>query len=200
VAGETRAQMISTAARLFQRDGYDATSWRGLVEEAGTPWGSIHHHFPGGKEELCLATVQAGADAVAALIEHCFRDRRDPVAAVETWFALSSQLLTQSEYTAGCPVATVALETAARSERMRHAARQAFERWQRLLAAELRSAGVPRAAAADTAEAVLALLEGGLLLARVKADPGPMHTAARQAQAAVRAALGWASGSIREQL
>lgn len=190
MAGETRAQMISTAARLFQRDGYDATSWRALVEEAGTPWGSIHHHFPGGKEELGLATVQAGADAVAALIEHCCRDRGDPVAAVETWFALSSQLLIQSEYTAGCPVATVALETVARSERMRQATREAFERWQRLLAAELRSGGVPRAVAADTAEVVLALLEGGLLLARVKADPGPMQTAARQAQAAVRAALG----------
>src|SRR4051794_4816372 len=107
----TRDTMVMTAARLFQRDGYHATSWRGLVKEAGTPWGSINHHFPGGKEELGVAAIAAGAPAVEALIEHCFASTAGPAEAIERWFALSAELMEAEAYRAGCPVATVALET-----------------------------------------------------------------------------------------
>jgi AcrR family transcriptional regulator len=188
VAG-TRERMIQTAARLFQRDGYCSTSWRVLVKQAGTPWGSIHHHFPGGKEELGIAAIDAGGEAVAALIDHCFSERVDPPAAVARWFALSAELLLLSEYTAGCPVATVALETAASSPAMRSRTQRVFSRWQAQLAAHLRAAGATSRAARDASEAVLALLEGALLLARVQETQRPLRTASAQAQAIVRGAL-----------
>ena len=59
--------MIDTAVRLFQLHGYHATSWRGLVTASETPWGSVHHHFPGGKEELGVAAITTGGDMVASL-------------------------------------------------------------------------------------------------------------------------------------
>jgi len=190
MATETRQRMIETAARLFQRDGYCATSWRSLVSEAGTPWGSIHHHFPGGKEELGLAAVNAGSDAVAALIEHCFSDGPDAPSAIARWFALSAELLMNSAYTAGCPVATLALETATSSQTMHQATKRAFDRWQDLLAAELRKAGAAPSDAYEAAATVLVLLEGGLLLARVQAAPRALHLAGVQAVAVTRAGLG----------
>ncbi len=189
MAIETRQRMIQTAARLFQRDGYSATSWRGLVAEAGTPWGSIHHHFPGGKEELGVAAVNAGTDAVAALIEHCFSENPDAASAVDDWFALSAELLSQSAYTAGCPVATLALEAATSAPAMKEATKSAFGRWQDLIAAELRNAGATPAAASEAAGTVLALLEGGLLLARVHGTARPMQLVGKQAEAIVRATL-----------
>ena len=64
----TRQQMIETGVRLFQRGGYYATTWRGLVEEAGAHWGSINHHFPGGKQELAIEAIRVGAAGVDALI------------------------------------------------------------------------------------------------------------------------------------
>ncbi len=98
--------------RLLQRDGYAATSWRGVVEEAGTPWGSAHHHFPGGKEQLAAAAVQLGSDLVVAALEDSL-DRSETVGdAVRLWFAVSAKNLKQSRYRGGCPIATVALETA----------------------------------------------------------------------------------------
>ncbi len=190
MAGATRERMIETAARLFQRDGYCSTSWRALVEQAGTPWGSIHHHFPGGKEELGVAAIDAGGEAVAALIDHCFGDGAEPSAAVARWFALSAELLKLSDYTAGCPLATVALETAASSPAMRSATRRAFRRWQAQLATHLRAGGATPHAARDAAEALLALLEGALLLARVQETQRPLRTASRHAEAVIRAALG----------
>jgi TetR/AcrR family transcriptional repressor of lmrAB and yxaGH operons len=181
--------MIMTAARLFQRDGYHATSWRGLVEEAGAPWGSIAHHFPGGKTELSVAAIEAGSAGVIALIDQCFAERADADRAVARWFELSGQLLVDTGYEWGCPVATVALETLGGPAPVKDAVRAAFGAWEAHLAAHLRRAGIGRARAADAAASVLALLEGAMLLSRVYESERPMRVGARQAQAIVAQAL-----------
>ena len=120
--------MVETASRLFQRDGYSGTSWRGLVEEAGTPWGSVHHHFPGGKEELGVAAIRFGGEAVAGLIAHCFDSQPDPASAVRESFRLSAAEMEASGYTAACPVASVALETVPGSEPMGRGRRRSVHR------------------------------------------------------------------------
>ena len=170
--------MVETAARLFQRDGYHATSWRGLVEEAGTPWGSIHHHFPGGKEELGVEAVGLGADAVLASIDHCFATARSPDRAVRDLFDLSAALMTAGDFTTGCPVATVALETTHGSPALAAASEQAFDRWEGRLAEGLGSRAL--------AGTVLTLLEGALVRARVHRSPEPLKAAGRVAARLVR--------------
>jgi TetR/AcrR family transcriptional repressor of lmrAB and yxaGH operons len=189
VVSDTRQQMIVTAARLFQRDGYHATSWRGLVEEAGAPWGSIHHHFPGGKTELGVAAIEAGSAGVLALIDQCFEEQADAGRAVARWFELSGRMLVETGYQSGCPVATVALETLFGPDPVKDAARTAFGAWEARLAAHFRRAGISRARAADAAVSVLALLEGGLLLSRVQGSDRPMRVGSRQAEAIVAGAL-----------
>jgi TetR/AcrR family transcriptional regulator, lmrAB and yxaGH operons repressor len=188
--------MIVTASRLFQRDGYHATSWRSLVEEAGTPWGSIHHHFPGGKDELGAAAVEIGSDGVLALIDHCFAEQADAGKAVARWFELSARLLLASEYATGCPVATVALETAVSQGALRDATRSAFAAWETRLASHVRRAGASRARAADAAVSILALLEGGLLLSRTRGSIAPMRVTARRARAIALEAVGGPSTAI----
>jgi TetR/AcrR family transcriptional regulator, lmrAB and yxaGH operons repressor len=195
VPSDTREQMIYTAARLFQRDGYHATSWRSLVEEAGTPWGSIHHHFPGGKDELGVAAIDAGSVGVIALIDHCFKGQPDAGRAVARWFELSGRLLVDSGYAAGCPVATVALETAANRGALHEATRAAFSAWEKRLSFHLRRAGASRASAADVGTSVLILLEGALLLSRTRGSLTPMRVASRHAQAIAADALTASSSS-----
>lgn len=184
MAHDTRERMIDAAALLLQREGYQATSWRRLVDEAGVPWGSIGHHFPGGKEELAVAAVDRGAAAVGALIDRCFAVRRTPATAVREWFEVSARLLAESGYSAGCPVATLALETAATSPALGEAARAAFAGWERRLTEHLASSGVRRAPA--LAGMVLTLLEGALVRARVERSPAPLHAAGRLAERLVR--------------
>jgi AcrR family transcriptional regulator len=185
MAIDSRDQMIVTAARLFQRDGYHATSWRGLVEEARAPWGSIQHHFPGGKAELGVAAIEAGSAGVIAMIEHCFAEHADPGRAVGCWFELSAKLLVETEYESGCPVATVALETLSGPGPVKNAARAALGTWEARLAGHFRRAGFSRGRAADAAASVLALMEGALLLSRVRGSVRPMRVASRHAQAIV---------------
>jgi TetR/AcrR family transcriptional repressor of lmrAB and yxaGH operons len=188
MALDTRARMIATAVRLFQRDGYAATGWRGLVEAAGTPWGSAHHHFPGGKEQLGLEAVALGSAGVLEALEACLAAEPDVAAAVQAWFAIAAKNLTKSQYECGCPVATVALETASTVPALAQACAGAFRAWTDRLTAALRGAGVPHRSAPDLACHIVASLEGGLLLARSWGETRPLRTAGQNMATLIRAA------------
>jgi TetR/AcrR family transcriptional repressor of lmrAB and yxaGH operons len=174
---------------MFQREGYHGTSWRALVEAAGTPWGSVHHHFPGGKEELGVAAVEAGADAVAALIAHCFESTDSAPAAVRRWFGLSADLMAEGGYSSACPVASVAMETVPQSRAIGEASRGALARWEDELARELRAAGADRAEAARLAQLVIVVFEGSLVSARLHGSREPMDAAAQLAAELVAGAV-----------
>lgn len=169
--------MISTAVTLFRRDGYAATSWRHLVEEAGTPWGSAYHHFPGGKEELGVAAVTSAAKLVAATIRRAFERTGSAEEAVAWWFGKAAQALAKSEYRDGCPVATVALETAHDSPALAEACQTAFAGWHELLTGLLAEQGHPDAG--ELAVAIVNNLEGALVLSRVRRSAQPLEVAAR---------------------
>jgi TetR/AcrR family transcriptional repressor of lmrAB and yxaGH operons len=185
----TRQKMIETAVRLFQRQGYHATSWRTLVEEAGTPWGSAHHHFPGGKEQLGAAAIELGAAAVTAEIERLFAVHAGPAAAIRAWCRASAERLEDSGFVAGCPIATVALEAASTSPLLGKACQAAFGEWTHALTERLGRAGMARKRAAELASLAVLSVEGALLCARVARSQAPLLLAGEQLAALVEASL-----------
>jgi TetR/AcrR family transcriptional repressor of lmrAB and yxaGH operons len=166
--------MVDTAVRLFQRQGYRATSWRALVDESGTPWGSIQHHFPGGKEALGVATVSRAGELVEELLRATVEATADPAAGVRSWFAASASLLEASGYTAGCPVAPVVLEMAHASQPLADACAEALGRWVAVLAGALQEAGFDHETADALGMTVIAGFEGALVLARARQSVAPL--------------------------
>ena len=166
--------MVETASRLFQRDGYSGTSWRGLVDEARAPWGSVHHHFPGGKEELGVAAIGFGGEAVAGLIAHCFDSQSDPASAVREMFRLAAAEMEASGYTAACPVASVARETVPGSEPMAAAAVAALIAWEKLIARRIRDTGIKKRRARELARLILTMYEGALVRSRIERSTVPL--------------------------
>src|SRR5438270_12766084 len=114
-AHSPREQMILAAMSLFQREGYAAASWRRLVQESGAPWGSAYHYFPDGKEQLGVAAVEWAAQNVAAQMARCFPVGGRAADGIHKLFAGAAAQMVKSEFTAGCPVSTVALETVPQS-------------------------------------------------------------------------------------
>ncbi|MFE0024897.1 TetR/AcrR family transcriptional regulator [Amycolatopsis sp. NPDC059021] len=174
----TRERMISTAMTLFRREGYTATSWRRLVEEAGTPWGSAYHHFPGGKEQLGVAAVELGTEIVAKTVRRGFERTETAEDAIRWWYRKAGQALAADEYRGGCPLATVSLEMANVSPALTEACRKAFDTWHTLLAGLLAERGYDAERAKDLAFAAVELLEGALLLCRVRRSVAPLDRAA----------------------
>jgi TetR/AcrR family transcriptional repressor of lmrAB and yxaGH operons len=178
--GETRERVLRTAAELFQRQGYHGTGLNQVLAESRAPKGSLYFHFPDGKEQLASESVTlSGREVGESLTEAVLaaEDGRSGVAAMGEHFA--SHLL-ESDFTKGCPVATVALETAAESETMRSACDGVYGEWQDGIALALRGWGVPEERAEPLAALVLSSLQGALMLARVQKDVAVIRTVTAQ--------------------
>jgi TetR/AcrR family transcriptional regulator, lmrAB and yxaGH operons repressor len=183
-----RTQMVITAARLFQRNGYCATSWRKLVGTSGAPWGSTQHYFPGGKEQLGVEAIELAGANVARLIEASFANTGSPGEAIQWFFSNSAGRLSKSGFRDGCPVTTVALETVPGSRRMSTACAAAFSLWRDTFARGFIGCGLDHGVAQDWANTVLASFIGALVLARVQQSIEPLDRAATHVSLSLRSA------------
>jgi TetR/AcrR family transcriptional repressor of lmrAB and yxaGH operons len=178
--------MLETAADLLRRQGYAATGWRQIVAESGTPWGSQSHHFPGGKEQLAAEALTEASREYEKLLRAAF-GRMHPADAVLGWSKAAVVVLEESDWSDGCPMATVALERAHTSDELAAVCNAAFINWQRALAEAMTSRGVASGEARRLATFVLASIEGALLLARTRRSAEPLRTVARELADLLRA-------------
>jgi TetR/AcrR family transcriptional repressor of lmrAB and yxaGH operons len=171
---DTRDRAIRTAAHLFRAQGYHATGLNQVLAEGGLPKGSLYFHFPGGKEQLAVESLQRAGEELCAAIAEAMRSGADPAEALEKVLALLGDHLVATDFREGCPVATVALDAAAQSEAIRAACAGVYDSWEALVADRLRAAGVDDADGLATV--LVAAVEGALLLARTRRDVAPLHT------------------------
>ena len=181
--------MLDAAAELMRRQGYAATGWREVVAESGTPWGSQWHHFPGGKEQLTVEALARGSAEYLHALQRAFGSMH-PADAVLAWSKAAAGALERSNWTHGCPMATVTLEMAHVSDALAEVCDQAFTSWTTAMADALVEYEMPRREANRLAMTVLAAMEGALLLARARRNAEPLRTVAREMAALVREKLG----------
>jgi TetR/AcrR family transcriptional repressor of lmrAB and yxaGH operons len=171
----TRQRILRTAMELFCSQGYQATGLTQVLAQSNAPKGSLYFHFPGGKEQLAVESVTAGAAELRAVIESVLADAASPQAAVNQIVVLFAASLENSGFTQGCPVATVALEASSGSELLRTACAQSYESWIDLLVAHFSQWAIPEQDRESLAAVALAGLEGALLLSRVHRDIAPLR-------------------------
>ena len=177
--------MIEAASRLFSRQGYKSTTMRGIVDEAGAPWGSVHHYWPGGKEELGLAAIAWGDQRIRGAIAHCIQSTATPADAVGMYLGMVAELMESSGFEEGCPVTTVALEVASDGTAVTEACRAAFDAWRALWADAFRAAGASPKRARDLGTTVVGVIEGALILSRLSQNTAPMRLATETVRALV---------------
>ena len=185
---DTRQRMIRATARLMRRQGYAATGWRQVVADSGTPWGSQSHHFPGGKQQLAAEAVALAGHRYEQLLRAAL-DGRHPADAVASWVELAAAELETSGWADGCPVATVALETAHTSAVLAEACQAALGSWQIAITEAIKAQGIASADALRLAALVLAGVEGGLLLARAYRSSEPLRAVGDELTAVLRARI-----------
>jgi TetR/AcrR family transcriptional repressor of lmrAB and yxaGH operons len=185
----SRAALVDSAARLFRRQGYSATGVNQILETAQVKAGSLYHHFPDGKQELAAAVV----DSVGADIERRLREMLNSglpvVDIVGGWIDLMASGLA-SDHRDGCPIEPIATESVNASPQVRQASARAFAGWRGALAQRLHSDGWPESEADQTALAVIALIEGALILSRIAGDAEALDSAKAAARTLFRAANG----------
>ena len=175
---DRRGRIVAAAAALMYERGVHATSLEDVLAASGTGKSQLYHYFSG-KEELVAEVLWHQLDAV---LEEQGLFRRDTWEGLRAWFdALVGMHETRLGFR-GCPLGSIASEVLDGGERVRGRAAEAFARWESALAAALRAMlgrGLLRGDADPEilAEATLAILQGGYLLASAKRDARPMRSA-----------------------
>ncbi|MFE7745035.1 TetR/AcrR family transcriptional regulator [Nocardia sp. NPDC057455] len=172
---ETRGKLIDAARTLVERHGYYGAGLNQILAASGAPRGSLYFHFPGGKDELVAAAIAQAGKEITALIDTI--EPGDAAAAASRLLRAFGDRLEASGWQQGCPVATVALDVAAGNDPIQAECAAAYVAWEQALRLRLRAEG--RQDADDLAAAVLALVEGALLLARAQRSREPLERVER---------------------
>jgi TetR/AcrR family transcriptional repressor of lmrAB and yxaGH operons len=161
----------------LQRRGLHGTGLTEVLREAHAPKGVLYHHFPDGKTELAVAAISSSVAIITAWLDSALAKYPDPLEAIERWVAKASRGLLESDFEAGCPLATVALETTASDVAVRSTLAEAFASMRARIEDALVRTGTPASEATGLATLIVATYEGGLLQARVANDARPLLTA-----------------------
>ena len=173
-----RSRMVHSAGVLVRERGVHGVGLREIVAHAGGPRGSLQRYFPGGKTQLVTEALDiAGAD-VAALADANLIKARTLADAIDAVIAPWRQLLLDSDFTLGCPIAATVVD-ASGNDQLREKARALLAQWQDSVRDALIRFGNPKSTADEHASVLLAALEGALILARAQHSIQPLDTVQR---------------------
>jgi len=188
---EAREKILRTAYELFLSEGFDAVSMEDIARAAGLKKSNLFHYYPC-KEDLGKAVVEKAARKHAEGMRALFTEReRDPLAVVEELFDRGTAGM--GDCSRGCFIGKMGQEIGDGNAAMRRLIRECFMEWQEDIASFLdgwkhkgyfRGDFHPREAAGG----ILALYEGGVLVAKVLGDRKPLDHARR---AAVTVIVAW---------
>jgi AcrR family transcriptional regulator len=193
MASDTKQRILDSSGELFRRQGYMGTGVKQILAEAGAPFGSLYHFFPGGKSELGAETIRRSGFLYGLLLGEYAGPEVDLPTGIRAFFAGAAETLRETDYADACPIATVALEVSSTDEELRRACAEVFEAWIAGGTERFVAAGIDRDTARTLVIQMLAGLEGAFVLSRALRSTEPVEQAGEAAVAAIEAALG-ASG------
>jgi AcrR family transcriptional regulator len=189
MASDTKERILDSSGELFRRQGYMGTGVKQILAEAGAPFGSLYHFFPGGKSELGAEAVRRSGYLYGLLLGEYAGPEVELAAGIRAFFAGAAATLVETDYADACPIATVALEVSSGDEEMRRACADVFNAWIEGGTERFAAAGLPRETARKLVVQMICGLEGAFVLARALRSTEPVERAGEAAVAAIEAAL-----------
>ena len=164
-AVDTRERLVESARELLWERGYVGTSPKAIQERAGAGQGSMYHHFHG-KPDLALAAIRRSAEDMRGRAEAAFSGPGSVIERVDAYLRRERDALR------GCPVGRLTHDPDVMGDPVLRGPVEETFSWltDRLagLLAEGRASGEleSRLDPAPTAAALVAVLQGGYVLAR----------------------------------
>jgi TetR/AcrR family transcriptional regulator, transcriptional repressor for nem operon len=184
----SRERIVQSATELFAERGVAGTSLDDVLAAAGAGKGQLYHYFSGRDELVAAAVAHRCTEVLTGLTQSL-----GSVTSLEELEQALAGLAAGFEQMGlpGCPIGTLASEIAGRNEQARMSAAAGFDGWERLLAdalARMRDRGELHADASpeQLATALLASIEGGLLLSQTRKDAASLRIAVAAGLAHVR--------------
>ncbi|BCG89131.1 TetR family transcriptional regulator [Mesorhizobium sp. 113-3-9] len=197
MANDTRTRILDTTALLLRKRGYHGTSLNDILSASGAPRGSLYFHFPGGKDQLVIEVTRDSVAKVTERLGEALAAERDPAVAVHHIYQSVARMLEDNQFSLGCPIAPVVLDSPTDVPELADLCRSAFEQWIGLLREAFVRAGVPERRAHALALLVESSLEGLMVIARATRDRAPLHAVADEVAALIEGAV--LAGEVAQQ-
>ncbi|MEU6966646.1 TetR/AcrR family transcriptional regulator [Kitasatospora aureofaciens] len=176
----TQDRLIESTQALLWERGYVGTSPRAIQQLSGVGQGSMYHHF-NGKPDLAAAALRRSAEQMRGTAE------ADLAAPGTAYDRIAAYLNRDREVLRGCRIGRMAQDPDVVADpQLRAPVEETFD-WLRGRIAELVAEGqahgefAPGLDPADTAAAVVAVVQGGYVLARAADSAAPFEQAVRGA-------------------
>jgi AcrR family transcriptional regulator len=183
---QTRLRIITAAADLFHKQGVRATSPDQIIEKSGTGKGQFYHYFKN-KEGLIHEVLQNHLDAIrdgTAPLNYEIEAWQD----LERWFRAQIELQRSFKMRRGCPFGTIGNEITDNDELVRQDLCLIFEVMKNRIASffckeKAKGLLVPEADEDSMADFCIAVIQGAMLMGKVKRNSQPAETTVQEALA-----------------
>jgi TetR/AcrR family transcriptional regulator, transcriptional repressor for nem operon len=177
---ETRQRIVSAAAALMFEHGVAETTLEDIRAAAGVSGSQVYHYFAD-KQALVRAVIDYQTDVVLdSQADHL--DALDTVSGLRAWRDFIVEHQRRLQCRGGCPIGALGAEVAETDAVARVAVAGGLLRWEERIREGLRTmqthGDLPESVDADDlALALLAALQGGLLLTQIRRDTKPLEVA-----------------------
>ena len=181
---DTRTRILSSARELFHSRSYTDVGIKEICDSAQVQKGSFYHFFPS-KRELTLAVID---ELLVEFKQRIYAEAFDPFLAPMSRFRKLAELVYRFQketadstgHILGCPFGNIALEMSTQDEVLRRKVEAIFSQMEGLFRKTL-SAAVVQGEIGDididaTASAMIAYIEGVMLMAKTRNDPEVIRT------------------------
>jgi TetR/AcrR family transcriptional repressor of nem operon len=175
----TRARIVDAATELVRAQGVANTTIDAVIEASKVSKSQVYHYFVD-KDDLVLAVIQRQAECVLGTHEELLR-KLNSLAGLRRWRDAVVELTRQTNCAGGCPLGSLAAELS-ETTRTRSALAESFARWASYFELafarmQTRAGKKPSGDCKELSEAMLASLQGGLLLAQTMRSTRPLELA-----------------------
>ncbi|MFJ5292348.1 TetR/AcrR family transcriptional regulator [Streptomyces sp. NPDC088348] len=174
----TRARIVDAAARLIHERGVASTTLDDVRAAAEVSGSQLYHYFAD-KDELVQAVIDHQADTILG------NQRQADLGSIEGLTGWRDMVISQAKSTearGGCPLGSLGGQLAEADPEARALIAAGFDQWSATIGDGLRTLHTAGHLASeidpdDLAVTLLAVLQGGLLLAQIHRDPRALETA-----------------------
>ena len=178
-----REGLIDAAVELFRARGYEGVGVAELLEKSGAPRGSLYFHFPGGKEEIGVEAVSRVGENVKSQFRALHETGCDMAYYIDQVFKTTAKGIKDRDYKCSCPIAAIAAGMGDANPKLNETVRAVFAGWEKEMAEAARSRGMTPKNATSFASAMLASIEGAMVVSKAQGSVAPHVNSARAMKA-----------------
>jgi len=183
--GATRTKMLVSAVEVLRERGAAGVTIDEVLARSGAPRGSVYHHFPGGRSQILREALNFAGDEITASIDEAAGESATVL--LRRFVQLWEDALTESDYTAGCPVLAAAVGSGEDEQQLTAVAADIFSRWREASKQAYIRDGFEPAEATSLADTTIAAIEGAAVLSRSVRSLEPLYDVAHQLEFLIKA-------------